>query len=203
MKRLLHSLASLLLVATTVLFIASCSKSGDPGPAGQQGQKGDKGDKGDTGAGGPGGSKGDPGTANVIYSDWLDIVYKPDTIHRSNGTIDTLGYFANIAAAKLTASILNTGEVKVYINLSSAADPTITSLPYTDLRSGLYIRYVAYQQSIELYSNADVRTVQNNAGLKLYQYRYIIIPGGTAARKTNTINWDNYKEVKTYLGLKD
>lgn len=203
MKQLMYSLTFLLLITAAVSSITSCSKKGDPGPAGQQGQKGDKGDKGDTGAGGPGGSKGDPGTANVIYSDWLDVAYKPDTVHRAGGTIDTLGYYAIITAPKLTTSILNSGELKVYVNQNSAADPVITSLPYTDLRSGLYISYVAYQQAIQLESNGDISTVQNNAGVKLRQYRYILIPGGVAARKTNAVNWNNYNEVKAYLGLKD
>jgi hypothetical protein len=35
------------------------------------------------------------------------------------------------------------------------------------------------------------------------QYRYVIIPGGTTARKAININWDNYAEVATYLGWKD
>lgn len=202
MKRLLHSLPFLLLIATAVLFTTSCSKSGDPGPAGQQGQKGDKGDKGDPGPGGPGGPKGDPGTANVIYSDWLDIAYKPDTVHRAGGTIDTLGYFGLADAPKLTADILNKGEVKVYINFTSAADPTITSLPYTE-QNGVFIRYVAYQQTLEFYSNINAGTYLDNTGAKRLQYRYILIPGGTTARKSNTIDWKDYKAVKAYLGLKD
>lgn len=199
MKRLLHSLPFLLLIATAVLFTTSCSKSGDPGPAGQQGQKGDKGDPGPAGPGGP---KGDPGTANVIYSDWLDVAYKPDTVHRAGGTIDTLGYFAFADAPKLTADILNKGEVKVYINFTNAADPTITSLPYTE-QNGVFIRYVAYQQTLEFYSNINAGTYTDNAGAKRLQYRYILIPGGAAARTSNTIDWKDYKAVKAYLGLKD
>ncbi|QJB32636.1 hypothetical protein HF329_15430 [Chitinophaga oryzae] len=202
MKRLLHSLPFLLLIATAVLLTASCSKDGDPGPAGQQGQKGDKGDKGDPGPGGPGGPQGEPGTANVIYSDWLDIAYKPDTVHTAGGRVDTIGYFAFAAAAKLTADILNKGEVKVYINFTGAADPTITSLPYTE-PDGVFIRYVAYQQTLEFYSNINAGTFTDNTGAKRLQYRYILIPGGTAARKSNTIDWNDYKAVKAYLGLKD
>nr|WP_295877508.1 hypothetical protein [uncultured Chitinophaga sp.] len=202
MKRLLYSLPFLLLIATAVLFTTSCSKDGDPGPAGQQGQKGDKGDKGDTGAGGPGGPQGEPGTANVIYSDWLDVAYKPDTIHTAGGKIDTIGYFAFVDAPKLTADILNKGEVKVYLNFTTAADPTITSLPYTEL-SGAFIRYVAYKETLEFYASMNAGTYTDNTGLKRLQYRYILIPGGTTARKSNTVDWKDYKAVKAYLGLKD
>ncbi|RBL93039.1 hypothetical protein DF182_10850 [Chitinophaga flava] len=167
------------------MFTASCSKDGNTGPAGPQGPKGDT------------------GTANIIYSDWLDIPFKADTVHTAGNRIDTMGYFAVIDAPKLTTSILNTGELKVYINLNGAADPVITPLPYTDLKTGMYIRYIAYKQAIELYSNANVGTIQNNAGVKMQQYRYILIPGGTKARKANVIDWNNYKAVKDYLGLKD
>ncbi|SJZ73800.1 hypothetical protein SAMN04488128_1011409 [Chitinophaga eiseniae] len=199
MKRLMHSLPFLLLIATAVFFTTSCSKDGDPGPAGQQGQKGDKGDKGDPGTGGP---QGEPGTANVIYSDWLDIVYKPDTVHTAGGTIDTIGYFAFADAPKLTTDILNKGEVKVYLNFTTAADPTITSLPYTEL-SGVFIRYVAYKETLEFYASINAGTYQDNTGAKRLQYRYILIPGGTTARKSTTIDWKDYQAVKTYLGLKD
>ncbi len=36
-----------------------------------------------------------------------------------------------------------------------------------------------------------------------YQYRYILIPGGTSARMAKSINWNDYKAVQAYLGLKD
>ncbi|MBC9931820.1 collagen-like triple helix repeat-containing protein [Chitinophaga qingshengii] len=199
MRRLMYSLPILLLMATAVLFTTSCSKKGDAGPAGQQGQKGDKGDKGDTGAGG---SKGDPGTANVIYSDWLDVPFKPDTVHMAGGRIDTIGWYAGISAPKLSVSLLTSGEVKVYINLGTAADPVVAPLPYNE-GNGIYIRYVAFKESLQLDANVNAGTYLNNAGAKVLQYRYILIPGGTAARKANAVDWNNYKAVKDYLGLKD
>ena len=55
------------------LFFTACSKTGPTGPAGPAGQDGA------AGAAGPAGPKGDTGTANVIYSPWLDVTYKPDT----------------------------------------------------------------------------------------------------------------------------
>jgi hypothetical protein len=33
------------------------------------------------------------------------------------------------------------------------------------------------------------------------QYRYVLIPGGASVRRN--VNWNNYEEVKAYLGLKD
>ncbi len=197
MKRLLHFFPFLLLLAATLTFI-SCGKDGAAGPAGEQGQKGDKGDGGPAGPSGP---KGDPGTANVIYSNWLTVTFKPDTVIL-NGRIDTLGYYADIDAPKLTKEILNTGEVKIYINFNTAADPVITSIPYRG-ENGAYINFVAYEKTISLYSNLSASTITTGAGEKIQQYRYIIIPGGTAARSANAVDWKNYAAVKAYLGLKD
>src|SRR6266566_2913456 len=71
MRRILHSKIFLLLVAITLLF-TSCKK-GDPGAAGAPGATGQTGPTGPTGVQGP---KGDTGTANVIYSAWLNVTYQ-------------------------------------------------------------------------------------------------------------------------------
>lgn len=176
MKRRYLSSLALLSGLFFVMLIASCSK------------------KGATGATGPAGPKGD--SATVIYSDWLDVTYQPDTVHTAQGTIDTIGYYATIKAPQLTLAMLNTADVKVYINTNDASDPVIYPLPYNG-SSGLYIEVSAATQAIDLYSNAQVSTVVSN-GKKIQQYRYMIVPGNTAA---NATNWLDYKEVKTYLGL--
>lgn len=49
--------------------------------------------------------KSDTGTANVIYSSWLDVTYLADTIHIGT-LVDTIGFYTNITAPKLTT---NTG----------------------------------------------------------------------------------------------
>lgn len=166
-----------------VMFMTSCGKDGSPGPAG------------------PAGPKGDTGSGTVIYSDWLDVPFAPDTIHTSGGSIDTIGYYAIIDAPKLTKELLSTADVKVYINTDDVSDPLIYPLPYY-AASGIYIDVKAYTQKIELYSNADVSTVSAN-GKKYQQYRYMIVPGNTQARSAAAVNWSDYAEVKAYLGLKD
>lgn len=177
------------------LFITSCSKEGSVGPAGPPGANGQNGAPGPAGPAGP---KGDTGTANVIYSNWLDVDFLPDTV-TINGKLDTLGYFGGIDAPKLTKSLLATADVKVYVNLSSAADPVITPLPYVD-EYGVIIRFIAYDQGIQFSSNVDAGTYVQN-GVKTLQYRYVIIPGGVHAR--TGVDWNDYAQVKAYLGLKD
>jgi hypothetical protein len=172
-----------------VLMMVSCGKDGDAGPAGPQGNPG------------PAGPKGDPATGTVLYSGWLDVPFKPDTIHTAGGGIDTIGYYADIDAPKLTTALLGTADVKVYINANHTADPQIYPLPY-NAQSGLNIEFSAYTQVIQLYSNADLSTVTVN-GKKYQQYRYMIVPGNGAAKSSAQVNWADYAAVKAYLGLND
>ena len=196
MKQKILIVPGILLLAITMI-VTSCSKEGATGPAGSTGPQGPA---------GPAGSAGAAGTANVIYSQWLDVAFLPDTIH--NGTaIDTIGFFADIAATKLDSSIVAGGEIKVYLNLGSAVDPFVAPLPYFDVYSGISVTPTFSVQDISLYSNVDASSV-TQGGVKYLQYRYILIPGGTTALPTSVngkkgINWNDYNQVKAYLGLKD
>jgi len=195
MKKLTLQLTAIFFLAIAISF-TSCKK-GDTGPAGETGAQGAKGDKGD---------KGDAGSANVIYSDWMDVTFDPvkDT---TNNVVDTLAWLADIDAAQLDASILSTGEIKVYVNVGTADDPAVFPLPLFDYYSltgvfniNLYFRL----NTISLYSTEDASTFTNN-GDKLWQYRYVLIPGGTAAgrKSAQAVDWNNYEAVKKYLNLKN
>ena len=172
------------------LSVTACKK-GDPGP---KGDKGDKGDAGAAGAAGATGSKGDPGTANVMYSNWLDLSFAYDSTNAI--------YFTRIQDTKITDNFISTGEIKVYINLGPTDNKLVSSLPYTE--GTAYITPFFAAGFIQLQSNLNASTVTNSSnGKKYLQYRYILIPGGTGFRRSTQINWNNYDEVKTYLGLKD
>ena len=186
------SITNILFLAITII-IASCSKDGPAGPAGAAGPQGAPGANGGAGPAGPAGAA---GTANVIYSAWLTVVFKPDTV-RTAGVLDTVGFFVDIPATKLDINMLDKGEIKVYVRTGDAANPTIFPLPFLSVNSGLYID-VAYSIGIiSLYSNGN---------LSALPFRYVLIPGGTTARPApgaKAVDWNNYKEVQKYLGLKD
>ena len=164
------------------LFVGMTScKKGDTGPAGPAGEQGDKGDKGD------------PGAANVIYSGWLDTEFGYDT------TYDEYG--AEIEATEITKEVLSSGMVKIYFNLGTPDEPHVVSLPYFD--GGVYIREVLAEGYFTLFSNINVSSGTDSNGDARYQVRYVVVPGGVAARSTNAVNWSDYAQVKKYLGLKD
>lgn len=192
-------------LAITVI-VAGCGKDGDTGPAGPAGPAGPQGTPGANGAAGTAGAngaQGAPGSANVIYSPWIDVTFDPN--------VDSSVWIADINAPKLVDSILNKGEIRVYWNVGSdsATAQFITPLPITDffLSSTTIVTVSTFYspQSILLVSNLDLGSFVDN-GNNYSQFRYILIPGGTAGRSAaggKKINWNNYNEVKAYLGLKD
>ena len=194
--------SSVTLLASLVLitFIFTQCQKGDVGPAGPAGPAGANGAAGPAGATGP---KGDTGTANVIYSPWLDVTFTPDTVHIGS-VIDTVWWIGKITANKLTQAILDRGEMKVYINWGTQATPDISPLPLFDaFFFGIIINPEFLLQRIDLYANFNASTF-TDAGQKAFQYRYILIPGSVAGRLSKpAINWNNYNEVKAYLGLTD
>lgn len=183
-------------VLSLALFIVSCQK-GDAGPAGPAGTQGPQGATGSTGP------KGDTGTANVIYSAWLDVVYIADTFRSTGNVLDTAGYYTNITAAKLTNAILTSGEIKVYWNAGTPTAPVVLPLPYSDLvYDFISIQPAFYLNRINLYATDNYGTfTQNN--LKYNQYRYILIPGAVPGFAAQPVDWNDYNKVKAYLGLKD
>ena len=169
------------------LTITACKK-GDTGPQGEKGDKGDTGEKGSTG------SKGDAGTANVQYSAWLDLTYSLD---QASGI-----FFTQINEPKVTETLLSTGEIKVYINLGTPDNKVISPLPFVEGDAQITPFYAV--GAIEVDANVNASTVTSTTtGKKSRQYRYILIPGGAAVRMDKKIDWNNYEEVKAYLGLKD
>jgi hypothetical protein len=202
MKQKILTISSILFLATAII-VSSCSKKGDTGPAGATGP---------AGPAGPTGSTGPTGTANVIYSPWLNVTFA------SRG--DTT-FSATIPAPHLSDSILNTGMVKVYWNAGSdaAGGQFVLPLPinepflfYTDTTFTTTTTLIAndyfYPDTIGIISNFDISSI-SSGGFNYQQFRYVIVPGGTTGLPVTIngikkpVNWNDYNEVKAYLGLKD
>lgn len=159
----------------------SCKK-GDVGPQGPKGEQGEKGDKGDNGNKG---DKGDTGSANVIYSDWLSV-----TFTNSGGV-----YSGTINVPKLTADILNKGEIAVYERTMIGLPPTTavySKLPYTN--GTTWIRVNMEVGRIIIRSNSN----------SISTYRYVLIPGGVQASATaRYLDFGDYGAVKSFYSIKE
>lgn len=180
------SLRNLFYYMLAISLTVTACKKGDTGP---QGEKGDKGDAGAAGNKGDKGDKGDPGTANVFYSGWKNLTFA------LNST--STAYIAQMTEAKLTSDFLSTGEIKVYVNLGTPASPAVSPLPYVE--EEIQIRPFYGTGRIQINANVNASTTTTGA----LQYRYILIPGGSALRMSQKVDWNNYEEVKAYLGIKD
>ena len=177
-----------MLSAVMVLAI-SCAKEGPAGPQGPPGTPGTPGAPGAPGPTGPTGPAGASGATAIVYSAWLDVVFQQDT---------SGAWFGEIVAPKLDSIILATGEIKVYVNAGTPANPVVISLPYND--GGDIILPIYVKGGIFLNATDDFSTY-TTGGQKRWQYRYILIPGGTRAQNGLKVNWDDYKQVQSALGI--
>lgn len=147
------------------------------------------------------GAKGDTGTANVMYSSWIDVGFTPVV----DGS-DTIAWTAQMDAPKITKTILDSGTVKVYVNVGTSASPAVFPLPLADFAYGLAggvqnINLYFTVGKINLYGTQDGGT-EGSGTTKSWQYRYVIIPGGVHIGRS-AVNWNNYDAVKSYYGIPD
>ncbi|MEC3881259.1 hypothetical protein [Parapedobacter sp. 10938] len=169
----------LISLSVGIMSLNGCKK-GDIGPQGEQGVPGDKGDTGDKG---DKGDKGDTGTANVIYSDWASV-----TFTNSGGV-----YSGTIEAPKLTADVLNKGDVAVYEKFSiifPTASTTYNKVPYS--QGSNWVR-------VEL-SVGEI-TVKSNTNHSFSTFRYVLIPGGVQASAASNLDLTDYRAVRYFFGL--
>ncbi|GAA4279380.1 collagen-like protein [Aquimarina mytili] len=164
-------------VLITLLFMFSCEgEDGAIGPQGEQGLQGEQGSQGDQGA------QGETGTANVIYSDWTDSSFPADIMDSSD--------FFVIDAPEITDEIRNSGAVLVYGRTASLNN--IIELPVILSGNKFYNTTLGISAG---QLNIFVQTLDgSNVGSTSFgSYRYIIIPGGTAASKNASL--EDYKAM--------
>ena len=137
--------------------------------------------KGDTGP------KGDTGVANAIYSAWKNVTFSGAVLQSG----DTVG-IATITAKEITKDVLDKAEIKVYVNLGTAAAPDIAPIPYYDGITGFWINVDFEVGKINLIANGDGSA----------SYRYIIIQGSVPAGRS-AVNWNDYNAVKEYFKIPD
>ncbi len=188
MKRYFDLKVLTALFAITILF-AYCKK-GDTGATGATGPAGPAGAAGAAGATGP---KGDTGTANVMYSSWLNLSFTADS---------SIGYYTDLTVPGIDTSMLSTGEMKVYINVNTPQEPVILPLPYFDA-TGSSVQPLFFLQGIELQASFDASTYTDSSGAVYQQYRYILIPGGVLTGKQAHPDWKDYNAVKSFYHIKD
>jgi hypothetical protein len=168
---------------------SSVDLTGDQGPAGPGGATGPGGPPGPTGPAGP------TGTANVIYSGWQYATgFSDSTIDNSALKV---GY---VKAPSLTATILNSGTVLIYMTYGGGIFP----LPYTSNAGGKPNTINFTPMLSKILISRFTHDNSNSVALStLLQYRYIIIPGSVSGGRMATPppDYTDYKAVCTYYGI--
>ena len=168
-------------MAMFILLDACKGEKGDIGPAGPTGTNGANGATGTTGAIGATGATGATGTANVSYSDWINITF----VGSSNN------YIVNIPAPKLTQEILDKGDVHVYWKIGSS----IYYLPYSQTLGST--TYTIFQ----IFTVGNIKLTSSYAVSSATAIRYVIIPGGIAGGRKAAVDYADYDAVKKYYNL--
>lgn len=186
---------AVLAVSIAFMIVAGCE--GPEGPTGPQGAQGSQGEQGEEGQEGP------PGTANVIYSEWITFDETnwndPNTI----GGQTRIEY--PVSESQITDDILASGTIAVYARfdvapITNRVFPLPLILPLTsgneqqlafELESGTII--------ITLHDIED-HTIEPTPFGSIGEYRYVIVPGGTPA-KAKRPDFNDYHAVMNYYGI--
>jgi hypothetical protein len=155
------------LTAIVIILLTACS-DGDPGPTGQQGPQGEQ------GAQGPEGEKGATGTANVIYSEWMDIEW--------NSANDPNYKTMSIPEPMITSEFLEKGGVSLFFLRVVSGDVTlVVPIPYQ--QASVYLTSVAQIKSGESAVGLMAMTLDGSSFsedlFEGVEIRYVLIPGGT------------------------
>ncbi|WP_299435718.1 hypothetical protein [uncultured Aquimarina sp.] len=173
------------LIPVVILSALIFSCEGEDGAIGPQGEQGEQGPQGD---------QGEPGTANVMYSDWIDSGFENDI---------TDGFDAfNIDAPEITQEILDTGTILVY---ARSTTNTIYQVPVTFhgfLNENYFFRVITAGTL-----NIGVEGIGiNDIGEPFLNdvFRYIIIPGGATINNSKSLeDFKNmsYEDITAILNI--
>ncbi|QLG43796.1 collagen-like protein [Costertonia aggregata] len=160
------------------LFIACSPEDGEDGAIGPQGIQGEQ---GPTGPEGPQGEQGEPGTANVIYSGWIDSEF-------DNNIIATSASFS-IDAPLMTEDIINTGVILVFGRSNPASitnDTDVYGLPIVFGAARQQSYYFRAEEAGQLYITVAANEEGESVGSPFFgEYRYVLIPGEESTEGNN------------------
>lgn len=211
-KRLFNGIFVALIGA---LLIVSCSAedgaTGPIGPQGEQGEAGPQGEAGADGADGAQGEQGEPGTANVIYSGWIDSEF--------DNNIITISASFTINAPLITDDIINEGVILVFGRSTPAPvtnDTDVFPLPIVFGAARQQSYYFRAEQAGELVITVAANEEGEAVGVPFFgEYRYILIPGeepagttiviGTTGSKQEPLDYSkmSYEEVIEFFNIEE
>ncbi len=181
---------------------------GEQGPQGEQGAQGEQGPQGEQGAQGEPGAQGDPGqdgSANVIVSDWMHIVW--DNV--DNSVPPTWGemIIEEIPGIDDITAFLDTGGVVLfYLRRDIGLATFTTPLPHQDGSEHIF-SYAVTSTDPNIFvpglvirgESTNVSSMENSNN---YLIKYVIVPANIAQASGLANNMPkSFGEAATLLGL--
>lgn len=177
------------LIALVAIAMTACSpEDGKMGPAGPQGEQG---------------LPGEDGNANVIASDWMDIVWN----FQNEATFKAM----HIDAAQITEEFIeNGGTILMYLKQKDGNNYAVAPLPYAIGNDQFIFIYVNAPSFIPVGIMVQVTSIDTSIPVNEYDdgtyfFRYILIPGGTPAENAlvkEGIDPTNYQAVSDFFNIK-
>lgn len=189
MKTTFYYFFTVILAIMVAISISACE-----GPTGPDGAQGPQGEQGPEGAQGP---QGEPGTANVIYSGWMDLEWNLS----DEATYKTM----LIEDENATGDFRDTGTILMFYKFTDSGGTTaIFLMPFVDETTRFdYLLAVNEGAGIEGIAVRYYRTSGTDPLPELDgQIRYILIPGGVPAKIPANF-FEDYDAVKEYYGIPD
>lgn len=171
----MRNITLVVVLGGVLMMMTQCRKAEIPGPQGEQGEKGIAGIQGENGEQGDPGNEG--GLINVIYSDWNYV----DFVDTGNGF-----WRGTYSAEDITSDVLNKGKVIVYFK----KDGEVFKLDYYKDDESITQRLEL--GTIWLYGSFDTNSTQ---------FRYVIVRPQAMSGEMGVMDFDNYEEVSSSLGL--
>lgn len=194
------------------IFFIACTKEGPQGPqgpAGADGATGATGAPGATGATGTQGPQGAPGSANVLYSDWMTFA----SGRWADSTIATVGDVrrAVVPEPAITADILDKGLVFCYIHFPARGQYHILPFQSFSPQPTWVTSFVPVVGKIVYYvvlPDGSRPSASWTSGA--VRFRHVIIPGGSATGlvnrsgvTANRLKSMSYDEIATLFNIPD
>lgn len=157
------------------------------------------------GSTGPQGPQGDPGTANVIYSDWIGLNWNltdASTDKKMLISLDGLDISYSLIKSECVVLVYLSqwGTSSIY-PLNNAGRWNNTEYTYTFGSTGSTTRGLII--TLESTDGAALTEYQY-AAFRGNQVRYVIIPGGVHARSTSPApDYSDYQAVCRYYGIQE
>lgn len=192
MKAITNVVKGMMIVMVSLL-IFSCSdgEDGAIGPAGQDGVNGVDGTNGADGNDGADGEDGQPGTANVIYSDWIARDFETNVAAETNEQL--------LTTFDVTEFNLNEDVVLVYGRReANILVSEIKQLPYIFASQSEFYSFEVASFAGGSSLRIEVATLDGGTNLFTFfdDFRYVIIPGGVAAPTSSAT-----KSVRDYTKM--